>query len=154
MKTRHIFIALLLFSFGFIACKKPQSFDYRDIRNVRVEKAGFDRSTIAMDLVYFNPNNFGVQLKHVDCDVYVEKTFLGKFTLDTTMNILKKSEFVLPAKIDVDMKNIFKNTFSALFGTELLVEVKGTTRVGKGGIFINVPVDYSGRHKFELFKTP
>jgi LEA14-like dessication related protein len=152
MKTRHLLTALLLLSLGIMACKKPQSFDYRDIRNVRVEKAGFDRSTIAMDLVYFNPNNFGVQLKHVDCDVYVEKNFLGKFVLDTTMNILKKSEFVLPAKIDVDMKNIFRNTFNALFGTELLVEVKGTTRVGKGGIFINVPVEYAGKHKFELFK--
>lgn len=152
MNNRHIFTAFILLSLGFFSCQKPQSFDYRDIRNVRIEKAGFDRSTIAMDLVYFNPNNFGVQLKHVDCDVYVDKNYLGKFVLDTTMNILKKSEFVLPSKIDVDMKNIFKNTLNAIFGTEMLVEVKGTTRVGKGGIFISVPVNYSGRHKLELFK--
>lgn len=142
--------ALLLLFSALISCQKPQSFDYRDIRNIRVEKAGFDRSTIAMDLVYFNPNNFGVQLKHVDCDVYVDKNYLGKFVLDTTMNILKKSEFTLPSKIEVDMKNVFKNTLNAIFGSELLVEVKGTTRVGKGGIFINVPVDYSGRHKLGL----
>jgi hypothetical protein len=86
---------LLLFTLA-TACSKPQSFDYRDIRNFRIIKPGFDRSTISMDLVYFNPNNFGVQLKHVDCDVYVDKNYLGKFVLDTLMFIPKKSEFVLP----------------------------------------------------------
>ena len=145
-------VAILLLFVVLISCSKPQAFDYRDIRNVRIVKPGFDRSTIAMDLVYFNPNNFGVQLKHVDCDVYVDKNYLGKFVLDTLMYIPKKSEFALPSQLEVDMKNIFKNGLNALFGTELLLEVKGSTRVGKGGIFINVPFDYSGRHKVELFK--
>jgi LEA14-like dessication related protein len=146
---RIVVYALLLFTV--FSCAKPQSFDYRDIRNFKVDKLGFDKSTISMELVYFNPNNFGVQLRKVDCDVYIEDKYLGKYLLDTLMDIPKKAEFVLPSKMDVDMKNVFKNTFSVLFGKDVLIKVKGTTRVGKGGVYINVPVNYEGRHKFEMF---
>lgn len=134
-----------------IGCSKPQSFDYRDIRNFNIEKFGFDKSTISMDLVYYNPNNFGVQLRKVDCDVYINDKFLGKYLLDTSMLIPKKTEFTLPSRMEVDMKNAFKNSLSVLFSNEVLVKVKGTTRVGKGGIFLNVPVNYEGRHKFDMF---
>jgi len=146
---RNLFCILIIIVMA--SCSKPQGFDYRDIRNFKVEKLGFDKSTISMDLVYYNPNNFGVQLRKVDCDVYIDDKFLGKYQLDTTMSIPKKAEFSLPSRMEVDMKNVFKNTFSVLFGNEVLVKVKGTTRVGKGNIFINVPVNYEGRHKFEVF---
>jgi LEA14-like dessication related protein len=144
----------ILYSFlvvALLSCSKPQGFDYRDIRNFRVEKLGFEKSTISMDLIYFNPNNFGVQLRKVDCDVYIEDQYLGKYQLDTLMSIPKKAEFVLPSRMEVDMRNVFKNTFSVLFSKEVLVKVQGTTRVGKGNFFINVPVNYEGRHKFDLF---
>jgi len=143
-----LYFSLIILAIG---CTKPQSLDYRDIRNFNVEKFGFDKSTISMDLVYYNPNNFGVQLRKVDCDIYINDQFLGKYLLDTSMSIPKKTEFTLPSRMEVDMKNAFKNSLSVLFSNEVLVKVKGTTRVGKGGIFLNVPVNYEGRHKFELF---
>ena len=135
---------------SFTACKKPQGFDYRDIRNFKVSDWGFAKSTVSMDLVYFNPNKYGVNLKHVDCDVYLDKTFVGKFILDTSMNIPREAEFILPARMQVDMKNVFKNTLNVLFSKEVLVGAKGTTKVGKGGIFINVPFNYEGRHKVDF----
>lgn len=146
---KYIF-PILLFSFC-IGCSKPQGFDYRELRNFKVEKFGFDKTKISMDLTYYNPNNFGVNLKQVDCELYVNENYLGKYLLDTTLHIPKKSEFSLHSKIDVDMKNIFKNAFSALFSKEVTVRAKGRTRVGKGGIFVTVPFNYEGKHKFELF---
>ncbi len=104
-----------------------------------------------MELVYFNPNNYGVNLKNVDCDVFVQHNFLGRYVLDTTMHIAKRSEFAIPSRMQIDMKNLMKNTLTSFFSTELLVEVKGTTRVGKAGIYITVPFSYSGWHKFNLF---
>jgi hypothetical protein len=105
-----------------------------------------------MDLVYFNPNNYGVELRKIDCDVYVQHNYLGKYMLDTSMHISKRSEFAIPSRMQVDMKNLFKNTLSSLFLSDLLIEVKGTTRVGKAGIFITVPFSYSGWQKFSLLK--
>ena len=56
-------IAPLLILFAFIvSCKKPESFEYRDLKNFKVDSLGFEKSAVSMDLVYFNPNNFGVDL--------------------------------------------------------------------------------------------
>ena len=140
----------LVFVFAF-SCTKPVSFEYRDLRNFKVDSIGLVSSSLSMDLVYFNPNNFGVDLKNVNCDVYINQNYLGKYLLDTTMHIAKRSEFSIPSHIEVDMKNVFKNTFATLFSNDVLVEVKGTTRVGKAGIYVTVPVQYSGRHQFSLF---
>jgi LEA14-like dessication related protein len=146
---RYLIICLVVIA-G-ISCKKPQSFEYRGLQNFKVSNLGFDKSTVSMDLIYFNPNNFGVELRKVDCDVYLEHNYVGKYALDTLMHIAKKSEFAIPSKMDIDMKNIFKNALTSIFSSEVLIEVKGTTRVGKAGIFITVPFNYSGRQKLSLF---
>ena len=142
---------LSLLTIVFASCSKPQGFEYRDLKNFKVNNWGFDRSNISMDLVYFNPNSFGVDLKNVECDLYLDNNFVGKFSLDTIMHISRNSEFSLPATMEVDMRNILKNSVNVLFSREVLVGAKGSTRVGKGGIFVNVPFNYAGRHKVDLF---
>lgn len=135
-----------------VGCKKPQAFDYRDVRNIKIEKVSFDKTALAMDLIYYNPNGFGVDLKRVDCDIYIDNNYLGKFQLDTFIHIKRMAEFTLPSKVDVDMRNIFKNAFTALFAQEVLVNVKGTAKIGKAGVFVSYPFNYEGKHKIELFK--
>ncbi len=149
MSNKPVLFSLL--ALAFISCSKPQGFEYRDLKNFKVNNVGFDKSNISMELVYFNPNNFGVDLKKVDCDLYLDNNFVGKFMLDTIMHISRNSEFSLPATMDVDMRNILKNSVNVLFSREILVGAKGSTRVGKGGIFVTVPFNYEGRHKIELF---
>jgi LEA14-like dessication related protein len=122
------------------------------MRNFNVSRWGLDKTKVSMDLVFFNPNNFGVDLKKVDCDIYLNNTHVGKFLLDTLMNIPRKADFNLPAQFEVDMKNIFKNSFNILFSNEVLIGAKGNTRVGKGGIFVTVPFNYEGRHKVDMFE--
>jgi LEA14-like dessication related protein len=150
MKTMRLLTCLLAIMLLF-ACKKPQGFEYRTMTDFKLDSLGFERSTLSMNLVYFNPNSFGVDLKHVDCDVYVNKNFLGKYILDTSMHIARRSEFSLPSKMQVDMRNIYKNSLNVLFNNEIQVDVKGVTRVGKAGIFVNVPFTYSGKEKVSLF---
>jgi len=133
-----------------ISCRKPESFEYRDVKNFKIDSLGFEKSTVSMDLVCFNPNNFGIDLKNINCDVYVEHSYLGKYVLDTAMHITKRSEFAIPSRMQVDIRNLFRNTLNSFFSNELLLEVKGTTRVGKGGIYITIPFYYSGRYKFNL----
>lgn len=130
-------ILLMIFS-----CKKPQGFDYREVKNVRIEELGFDSTTLVMDLVYFNPNNFGVTLKNVDCDIYIDQKYLGHYTLDTIMKIERKSEFALPSRIKIDMKNVYKNALNVWFNKEVEINVIGQTKISKVGFTINVPFDY------------
>ncbi len=132
------------------ACSKPKSFDYRGVKNIKVQQIGFDKSKLSMELVYFNPNNFGVRLKKVDCDIFVDNNFLGKYTLDTSLYIDKKSEFVLPSYMNVDMKNVYKNIFQVLFSKEVTVKLKGTTKVGKSGVYLTVPINFETKQKFTI----
>jgi len=151
LSDMKIAISILFVLYVFTACKKPEGFEYRDVKNFKIDSLGLEKCSVSMDLVYFNPNNFGVNLKSINCDVYVEHNYLGKYVLDTAMHIAKKSEFAIPSHMQVDMKNLFKNTLNSFFSNELLLEVRGTTRVGKGGVYITIPFAYSGRHKFGLF---
>jgi LEA14-like dessication related protein len=144
------FLFVMLLAAACFSCKKPQGFDYKDMKNFKVSNWGFDKSLVSMDLVYYNPNNFGVDLRNVNCDIYVDNTYVGKFLLDTLMHIPRNAEFTLPARMQVDMRNIFKNTINVLFSREVLVGAKGTTRIGKGGVFLNIPINYEGRHKVDL----
>ena len=145
------FLLSVILGVIFFSCKKPQGFDYRDVRNMKIEKIGFDKTSLKMDLIYFNPNNFGVTLKNVDCDIYIDNNFLGHYKLDTIMKIEKRSEFSLPSNIQVEMKNVYKNALSVLINKEIELNVKGSSKVSKFGITITVPFDYKGKHRLSIF---
>lgn len=134
-----------------LSCAAPKAFEYRDVRNVKLDKMGFDKTTLNMELVYFNPNKFGLELKKVDAEVYIDNHYLGKMILDTNMHIPKNQEFVLPSKIAIDLKGLYKNALNLMISNEVLVSVKGTTKVGKAGMFKTVPFTYEARHQMKLF---
>src|SRR4051794_30300314 len=96
MKANLLFLVVLV-SFTSFSCKSPSAFVYKDIKNFKVSNLGFTKSRVSMDLLFFNPNNYGVKLKNVDCDLYIDSNFLGKVVLDTMMSIPASSEFSLPA---------------------------------------------------------
>ncbi|MDP1843540.1 MAG: LEA type 2 family protein [Sediminibacterium sp.] len=134
-----------------VACAKPKDFEYRDIRNVKVNSIGFNQSALSFDLVYFNPNGFDIDLKQVSSDVYIDSMYLGKFQLDTMMHINKMSEFVLPAKINLEMKTLLLNSAKMLLNREMLIQAKGTVKAGRSGIFKTVPFVYETKSAIKLF---
>ncbi len=127
--------------------------EYRDYKNFSIEKLGFSNSQVKLDLEYFNPNNFGLQLKRTELDIYINNTFLGHSSSDSLINIPRNNTFLLPIKFDADMKNLFKNAWNTMMGNEVTVKVTGKLKIGKANVFMSMPVDYEGKHKFSLF-TP
>jgi LEA14-like dessication related protein len=121
--------------------------EFIDARNFGLRSIGAKTSTITSDLYYYNPNNIGLQLKKAELDVYIDNKFLGHSILDTLILIPKKDTFSFPVNLEVDMKNIFPNAFSLLTKTEIELRIEGIAKVGKGGLFLNVPVKYQGKHK-------
>jgi LEA14-like dessication related protein len=129
-------------SFPFI--KEPE---FIDARNFGLRSVGLKTSTVYADLIYFNPNNLGLQMKKAEMDVYVDNRFLGHSLLDTLITIPKKDTFSFPVMLEVEMKNIFPNAFAMLMKEEIELRIEGTAKVGKGGLFLNVPVKYRGKHR-------
>lgn len=142
-----IFLSALLIM---TSCREPKELEYRDFKNLSSEKLGFSSSTFKIDLVYYNPNNFGLQLKRTDLDIFIDSNYLGHTAQDYQINIPKRGEFTLPLSIEVDMKNAYKNAIPALFGKEVLVRVVGKVKLGKANVYKNFNVNYEGKQKFSF----
>lgn len=134
-----------------VSCRAPKDLEYRDFKNLTVKQLGFGSSTINVDLIYYNPNNFGLQLKNTDLDIYIDGSFLGHSSQEYQITIPKRAEFTLPFQVEVDMKNVFKNALSTILSKEVMVKVTGTVRLGKANIYKTFPVNYEGMQKFTLF---
>lgn len=148
-KSVQVYLLFLLFLFA--SCATPKNFEYRDTRNIKLNSLGFNESTLSFELVYFNPNNFGMDLKTVDSEVFIDSLYLGKFQLDTLMHIPRMSEFTLPSTIQLDMRNLMKNAAKLMFKKEVLIQAKGTVKAGKGGFYKTVPFTYETKQSLSLF---
>jgi LEA14-like dessication related protein len=152
IKSKLLFYSILFFTCTILAssCQSPKELVYRDFKNVTVEKMGFASTTLKLELVYYNPNNFGLQLKYTDLDIYVDNNYLGHSSQDYQIVIPMLAEFTLPMQIEVDMKNLLKNSLASLTGKEVMVKVTGTVKLGKANVFKTFPVTYEGLHKFSF----
>ncbi len=131
-------------------CATPKPIEYKDYQNFKIQKIGASSSTVSMELVYYNPNQMGLQLKRTELDIYLDNTLLGHTSQEMQITIPRKSNFVIPIKVNVDMKNIWKNALNSLLSKEILVKVKGSVKVGKANVFMNFPINYEGKHSFSI----
>ena len=141
------YLLIILMAGLFAACKKPAGFEYRRLENFRIESLGLASSRIGGNMVYNNPNNFGVTLKRVDADVFIDNDSIGHFILDTTIYVPRHAEFSVPVTMNVGMEKLFKNALGAIFGNEVQLRVTGSARAGRSGLFFNFPFTYEGKHK-------
>lgn len=132
------------------ACKGPREFEFRQVEEMKIEKAGLSKSLLSLRIQYYNPNPFRVTLKSIKADVSLENKFLGTLIMDTLILVPASSDFRIPAKLEVDMKTIYSSGFSILLNRDMLLTVNGVARVGKAGIFTNVPFTYSAKQKIDF----
>jgi LEA14-like dessication related protein len=143
-------LAIAVAVFFMTSCRAPKELEYRDFKNLSSESLGFSSSTLKVDLIYYNPNNFGLQLKRTDLDIFINGNLLGHTAQDYQINIPRRGEFILPLKIEVDMKNAYKNAFPTLFGKEVMVKIIGKVKVGKANVYKSFDVNYEGKQQFSL----
>jgi len=147
-KTTLLYFLLAL---TILSCSAPKALEYKTYHNFSVEKLGFNTSAIKLDLEYYNPNNFGMQLKNSDLDIFIDGNLFGHSSFDTLIRIPRRDTFLLPVKFDVEMQNIFKNALSTLMGKEVIVKLTGKLRIGKANLFMTLPVNYESKQTFSIF---
>ena len=152
MKLTSPLLYFILLTLLLASCAVPKPFEYRNFKNFTIQKVGFAATTLKMDLVYFNPNNFELALKTTDIDIFINDVFLGHTTQEYQISIPRKEEFSMPVSIDLDMKNILRNGMNALFSNEVRLKITGSLKVGKANTFISFPIRYEGNQQFSLFQ--
>ncbi|MFT3935383.1 MAG: LEA type 2 family protein [Chitinophagaceae bacterium] len=132
------------------SCSKPAAPEYAGIDNFKVNSIGADQSVISADLKYYNPNHFALKLKDGETSVFVNNRFIGKSTLDTFTVIPARDSFLIPVSMKVDMKQVYANALDILLNREVTIKLDGFAKLGKGGVYFNVPIQYEGKQKIDI----
>ena len=149
MKKKAWFFLFVIMAF--LSCSSPKDLEYINYQDFSIQQLGFNNSTISLNLEYYNPNNFGMQLKNTDLDIFINGNLLGHSSSDSLIHIPRRDTFSIPVKFNVNMQSFYKNALSTLFGKEILVRLTGKVRVGKANIFKSFPVNYETKETFSLF---
>jgi LEA14-like dessication related protein len=151
MKFRTILLSMFGSIIFMTSCRSPKDLEFREYKNVTFEKVGFAGATLKMDLVYYNPNNFGLELNSTDLDLFVDSTLLGHSSQNVQVAIPRRDNFTIPLKVDLDMKNLLKNGLTSIFSKAINVRLLGKVKVGKAGVYKTFNVDYTTVQNFSLF---
>ena len=142
---------IVLFVLTLPSCHRPQTPEFISYDGLKIEKLGFKSTSIKANLHFFNPNNWGLLLQTTDLDIYVNETFLGHSSQNLGLKVPKKGAFMVPLIMEVDMKNLIKNSISSVLNKSVIIRVKGKITAGKGKIYLTLPVDFSTQQALSLF---
>ena len=145
MRALCSILAIILFT---ASCHSTyKSLEYRDIKNVKMGQLGIKQSSLDFSLIVFNPNNYDIEIKNADLDIYIDGAYLGKINQDLKVTAQGMAESPLPFSIDLSMKNLLKNTLTTLFHDEIEVKVVGKLKAGRHGLYKNIEVNYIAKRK-------
>ena len=104
-----------------------------------------------MTLAYYNPNNYRLQLKDANFDLFIDDTPVGHSIQDSLIAIPAKDTFYFPVKLEVNMSNVLKNAWTAFSNKEVTIKATGNCKVGKAGIFIPFPIKCETKQALNFF---
>jgi LEA14-like dessication related protein len=136
---------LVAFALIFASCQSAGNVsepEFRDISDVRLIDVGLLKTTAGANMIYYNPNNFGINLSSARGDVYVENIYFGSFELNQEVRVGKRSEFILPVTLKIDNINALKDQGNILKKKEALVRIEGFAFVRKSGFSKEIPIRY------------
>ena len=151
-KTLPTLLLLWLPALLFFSCSSPQLPLYQDVENFRIGKSGQGETVVSADVKYYNPNNYRMKLKHAEVEVYINNQVVGKSILDTLIVIPKRDRFLIPVSMKVNIKDVFSNALTTLLSGEVDIKLEGFAKLGKGVLFVDVPIRYEGKQKISLDK--
>jgi LEA14-like dessication related protein len=133
-----------------MACSTPQPFVFKGIKSIKIEKASFGKNIFNAKFEYQNPNNFKLTLKNLDCSVYINDQFLTKYNLDSVYMIPANSNFELPAKMEMELSLLLKNTVDIVFNKPMKISVDGSATITKGIFTKTVPIHFQTTQQLNL----
>lgn len=147
---------LLAFVLIFSACSTTSNLnepEFRDIGDVRLIEVGLLKTTAGANMIYYNPNNFGIQLDAARGEVYVDNVYFGSFQLNEGVRVRKRAEFVLPVTIKIDNISALKNQGDIYKKKEAMVRIEGRAFVKKSGFAKEVPIRYEQMQNLDRLRA-
>lgn len=148
---------LVLLTIALLAsCAQPKPLIYKDVERVSFKKADFTSVTLKVELKLYNPNKYALMLKDPTLEIYINDRHVGYASVDDKVAIPARDTFYVPALLRIDLLNAIPNAIQVIRNKEITLRVDGSLKagiphhVGKGGIFVGVPVHYEGKQKIDI----
>ena len=138
-----------------VSCKSEniKEPEYREIQNVRITDVGLLQTTAGLDLVYYNPNDFGVTLSQARGDVYIDNMYFGRFSISDKVTVHKHQEFIIPAELKMDNISAVKNHREIFKKKQAVIRIEGFATLKKAGFNKEVPIKYEGIQDLERLRA-
>jgi LEA14-like dessication related protein len=145
------------FKYGFLflmillsACSEPQSFVFKGLQDIQLEKLTMGKNKIRANIKYYNPNAFSLVLKQIDCKVLMNNGQFTQLKLDTNFTIPPNKDFLIPAQLEFQMSDLVKNSMELLLNKPVKLNIKGNATLSKGIFTKTVPIEYETTQKLNL----
>ena len=154
MKNKTMILGYFLISIFFtISCSKPIQPTYLGYQNLRLGKVGTKSNVLMSDIKFYNPNKYALNVKEAEMDVYFNDRLLGHTSMSNTVSLPPLDTTLVPFTIAASMTDILANTAQIYLNPNVRVKVQGNAKAGRGGIFVNIPINYSGTQRIQLTRT-
>ena len=130
-------------------CQQPVTPEYRGIESLVISKIGVNESRVSGNIKFYNPNPYGLKMKHADITILLEDNPSGHCILDSTINIPRLDSFYVPVSVSVNLGNILKNALKLLLKGKIKVNADGWVSFKKGLISVRVPVHFEEYQKLD-----
>lgn len=140
----------LFFMLSLSACSEPQTFEFKGLQDIQLDKLTMGKNKIKANVKYYNPNAFSLVLKQIDCKVLLNNGNFTMLKLDTNITIAAKKEFLIPAQLEFQMSDLVKNSMELLLNKPVKLNIKGNATVSKGIFTKTVPIEYETTQKLNL----
>ena len=140
----------LFFMLSLSACSEPQSFEFKGLQDIQLDKLTMGKNKIKANVKYYNPNAFSLVLKQIDCKVLLNNGNFTVLKLDTNFTIPAKKEFLIPAQLEFQMSDLVKNSMELLLNKPVKLNIKGNATLSKGIFTKTVPIEYETTQKLNL----
>lgn len=152
---KRLILILVPAAIFFVSCKTSdiKEPEYREIQNVHLEDVGLLQTTAGFDMVYYNPNDFSVQLANARGDIYIDNMYFGKFSIKDKVAVGKRREFIVPALIKMDNISAVKNHKEIFQKKQAMIRIEGYATVKKAGFSKEVPIKYEGIQDLERLRA-
>jgi LEA14-like dessication related protein len=141
----RIYILFFALALGICSCSAPKDLVYKDVQHFGIGKGATGNTVVSMNVELYNPNHYRMKLKRTDLDLFINNNRVGKINLAHKLAIPRLDTFSMPVTLDVDLKQILPNAVQLLLNSEVAVHLVGSVKAGRHGMFITIPVDYTGK---------
>jgi LEA14-like dessication related protein len=152
MKQIILSFALLVIGLTFMSSSCEDAIKYPTfVRNENTRLGNFNlggQASINTDLVFNNPNAFGLQVKDADLKIFINDVYVADAAQPQQVNIGARTNFTLPVTASFDASKILSTALSLLGKKQVNYSIQGGIRVGKQNLFVRVPVSFSDVYKF------